>query len=437
MLNTHFPILAAAAALALPDMRLQAQPAGYDIACSIQASSGFQPCDEPPPERSCDAAADYASQPSREATDIAFVNRGDKPVKLYWLNFKGGRVFYQSLPPGGRQVQPTYIGHNWLVTTSTEQCIGIFETAPPSNIGDGAVTMAPPEIPEYEQPPPPEDSLIWTPGYWAWSEDVNDYYWVPGDWVGAPIVGYLWTPGYWVAQRGVFAWRAGYWGPHIGFYGGINYGYGYFGRGFVGGSWRDGRMMYNSAVTNVGHFRSTNAYNQPVANNASVTRVSYSGGGGGGINAQPNAAELAAATEYHIPPTATQLRQVHMAHSNPAMRAGLNNGHPSMGTPRPSETMSASAPLAHQGGTLSFTHSTPPTHPARAVDSTAPSKAAAAASTSQAAQRQNQPRVSQPQPHVAQAPAERQPAPQEERQPHQSSSQTHPRTVPHAEGHPP
>jgi hypothetical protein len=408
MLNTHVLILVAAAALALPDMPLHAQPAGYDIACSIQAASGSRACDEAPPERSCDTTADYASQPSREATDITFVNRGEQPVKLYWLNFKGDRVLYRDLPPGGRQVQQTYIGHNWLVTTSTEQCIGIFETAPPSNIGDGAVNMAPPEIPLDEQPPPPAENLIWTPGYWAWNEDVSDYYWVSGTWADAPIVGYLWTPGYWVAQRGVFAWRAGYWGPHMGFYGGINYGYGYFGRGFVGGSWRDGRMVYNSAVTNT-----------------SITRVSYSGSGG--TSARPNAAELAAATEYHIPPTATQLQQLHMAHSNPAMRASLNNGHPSIvAASRPGESMNVSLPLAHQGGTLSFMHSTPPPHPARGAD-TAP----------QPRLSQPQARVSQPQAHVAQAPVEKQSAPQEDRQPHQSTSQTHSRTVPHAEGHPP
>jgi VHL beta domain/WXXGXW repeat (2 copies) len=411
MPNTHVLILVAAAALALPDIRVHAQPAGYDIACSIQASSGFRACDEPPPERSCDAAADYASQPSRDATDMTFVNRGDKPVKLYWLNFKGERVLYQNLPPGARQVQQTFVGHNWLVTTSSDQCLGIFETAPPSNIGDGAVTVAPPEIPMDEQPPPPAENVVWTPGYWAWNEDVSDYYWVSGTWTDAPIVGYLWTPGYWVAQRGVFAWRAGYWGPHVGFYGGVNYGYGYFGRGFVAGSWRDGRMMYNNAVTN-----------------ASITRVSYSGGG---TSARPNAAELAAATEYHTPPTATQLQQLHMAHSNPAMRASLNNGHPSIGAASPAgQTVNASAPPAHQGGTLSFTHYTPPPHPARGVDTAAQPR------VSQPPAHAQPPARVQPQAPVAQAPAEKQSA-QEDRQPHQTPSQTHPRTVPHAEGHSP
>ena len=31
---------------------------------------------------------------------------------------------------------------------------------------------------------------------------------------------------------------AGYWGPHVGYYGGVNYGFGYMGVGFAGGAWR-------------------------------------------------------------------------------------------------------------------------------------------------------------------------------------------------------
>ncbi len=69
---------------------------------------------------------------------------------------------------------------------------------------------------------------LWTPGYWAWSDDIQDYYWVPGTWVLAPQPGYLWTPGYWGGEGAVFLWHAGYWGPQVGFYGGINYGYGYW-----------------------------------------------------------------------------------------------------------------------------------------------------------------------------------------------------------------
>ena len=37
-----------------------------------------------------------------------------------------------------------------------------------------AITIAPPELPVYEQPICPGDGYLWTPGYWAYGDD--DYY---------------------------------------------------------------------------------------------------------------------------------------------------------------------------------------------------------------------------------------------------------------------
>jgi hypothetical protein len=63
----------------------------------------------------------------------------------------------------------------------------------------------------------------------------------------------LWTPGYWAwRDDGVYVWRSGYWGPRVGFYGGVNYGYGYTGSGYYGGYWSGRVFTYNTAVTNVG-----------------------------------------------------------------------------------------------------------------------------------------------------------------------------------------
>src|SRR5215471_11493258 len=97
------------------------------------------------------------------------------------------------------------------------------------------VAFGPPAIPVYEQPLCPADGYIWVPGYWSWDDDFDDYYWVPGTWVLAPEVGLLWTPPWWGWDGGVYLFHAGFWGPVVGFYGGINYGFGYFGEGFVGG----------------------------------------------------------------------------------------------------------------------------------------------------------------------------------------------------------
>ncbi len=104
-----------------------------------------------------------------------------------------------------------------------------------------SVNLAPPELPVYEQPICPGDGYIWTPGYWAYTPD-GGYYWVPGAWVLAPYTGALWTPGYWGWNDGLYVWNGGYWGLHIGFYGGVNYGFGYSGRGYEGGYWNHGAL---------------------------------------------------------------------------------------------------------------------------------------------------------------------------------------------------
>ena len=121
---------------------------------------------------------------------------------------------------------------------------------------------APPPLPDYDQPPIPAEGDMWTPGYWSWNG--YEYFWVPGTWVEPPQPGFLWTPGYWAFVGGVYAFHRGYWGEHVGFYGGVNYGFGYGGAGYEGGHWDNGRFFYNRSVTNIGRVNITNVYNQPV-----------------------------------------------------------------------------------------------------------------------------------------------------------------------------
>jgi len=191
-----------------------------------------------------------------------------------------------------------------------------------------SVSFGPPALPVYEQPLCPGDGYIWTPGYWAWSDDDGDYYWVPGTWVLAPEVGFLWTPPYWGWADGAFVFYDGYWGPHVGFYGGISYGFGYFGEGFEGGRWDNGHFFYNRSVTNVNVTVIHNVYNTTVVNQTrNVTRVSYNGGEGG-INRRPTSQEEAAMHERHIPPAAPQIQHMQAARGNPELRASANHGKP-------------------------------------------------------------------------------------------------------------
>ncbi len=86
---------------------------------------------------------------------------------------------------------------------------------------DATASEPPPPLPVYEQPECPGPGYIWTPGYWGYN---GGYYWVPGTWVEPPQPNVYWTPGYWGWSNNVYLFHGGYWGPHVGYYGGVDYG---------------------------------------------------------------------------------------------------------------------------------------------------------------------------------------------------------------------
>jgi hypothetical protein len=194
-----------------------------------------------------------------------------------------------------------------------------------------SVNFAPPPIPVYEQPLCPGPGYIWAPGYWAYGPD--GYYWVPGTWVLAPFVGALWTPGYWGWTGAVYVWHPGYWGTHVGYYGGIDYGFGYFGTGYVGGYWRDRTFYYNTSVTHVDTTTVQYTYNRP-ERNVNVSRVSFNGGPGG-TTARPTAQDRIAEREAHRSSTPIQLQHERLASRDRGLLASVNHGSPALAaTPR-------------------------------------------------------------------------------------------------------
>ena len=202
-------------------------------------------------------------------------------------------------------------------------------------------SQPPPPLPDYDQPPAPGDDYVWTPGYWNYAND--GYYWVPGVWVLAPYVGALWTPPWWGYDNGVYLWHTGYWGPHIGYYGGIDYGFGYTGRGYYGAYWDHGHLDYNRSVTNVNTTIVHNVYNYSVPSRGS--RVSYNGGRGG-IEARPTAQELAVVHDPRTPPVAAQIQHARQASTDRAQFAAGGRAQPSaLVAPQPLAT-SYKAPAA-------------------------------------------------------------------------------------------
>jgi hypothetical protein len=216
--------------------------------------------------------------------------------------------------------------------------------------------------------------------------------------VRPPSIGVLWTPPYWGFVGGVYSFNAGYWGPHVGFYGGINYGFGYGGNGYAGGRWSGGNFTYNRSVNNFGSTRITNVYNETITNN-NVSRASFNGTGG--IQAEANAEQQAMARERHMDATAEQSRHFQAAGSNRELRASENHGNPVIAaTARPGQFRGrgvVAADEAEHGGSRSVlgrehgaSASAPghmaraagehPAHPDKPVNAARPAQAHAAAS---------------------------------------------------------
>lgn len=240
-----------------------------------------------------------------------------------------------------KQDKVTMLNHNFLRKVVLVGAMLALPGASFAQISIGiSVNIAPPALPVYVQPACPAPNYLWTPGYWAWNANYGDYYWVPGTWVLAPRPGYLWTPGYWGwGNGGVYLFHTGYWGTQVGFYGGVNYGFGFGGVGFVGGAWRGGNFAYNTAVVNVNTTVVHNTYvNTTVVNNTTVLNNNHTSfnGGPNGVAARPTPQEQAFASQPHMQATPAQVQHEQVASQDRSNFSSVNHGMPAhAAVPRP------------------------------------------------------------------------------------------------------
>jgi WXXGXW repeat (2 copies) len=291
-----------------------------DVKTGQEAGPGTPPNDrivvpKPPPET---GATQGATDPESAFNPRTGDNLTWDQDKLSWINAKTGEnVGFQG------RIADVKTGENVgfqgrVVDARTEEEV----TQTP-----GSIRIGPPPLPVYEQPLCPTPGYMWTPGYWGYGP--GSYFWVPGTWVPAPSPGLLWTPGYWGFAGGLYGWHPGYWGPNVGFYGGVNYGFGYGGVGFGGGVWEGGVFRYNTAAVRVDTSVIHNTYvDRTVIHETTVNRASFNGEGG--TTARPTAAEVAAAREPHTAPTSEQTSHEHLASTSRSLLASENQGHPAV-----------------------------------------------------------------------------------------------------------
>ena len=194
--------------------------------------------------------------------------------------------------------------------------LGILAPAAQAQIGV-YISLAPPELPIYQQPPIPGPGYIWTPGYWAHAP--RGYYWVPATWVMPPSRDMLWTPGYWGFGPRGYVWNPGYWENHA--------------------------FHYNRAANNFGNVRIAHAYSRPIGRDDRGEHRTSFNGGAGGVMSQPTDRESAYGRANHTPPVAVQQQHERAASDNNASFLSNNHGQsPVAATSRPAQSSGGGKP---------------------------------------------------------------------------------------------
>ena len=116
---------------AVTDPEVTAVAAPTDAA-DEQLGGGTWPELEPLP---ISAEPTLRSHVSDQDTEVEFVNGRSEAVVIYWLDFGGRRIRYHRLPPGASYVQPTFVTHPWVITTTDNRPLVIIQpTSEPRRI---------------------------------------------------------------------------------------------------------------------------------------------------------------------------------------------------------------------------------------------------------------------------------------------------------------
>lgn len=83
-------------------------------------------------EATCPGESQIKSASTEINTEITFENKSGAERQIFWIDFNGARVHYGDIASGATHVQPTFLGHAWIITDKDADCLGFYfaETAP-------------------------------------------------------------------------------------------------------------------------------------------------------------------------------------------------------------------------------------------------------------------------------------------------------------------
>jgi len=60
------------------------------------------------------------------STSITFINKSERTVNIFWIDYQGKRKFYLRLPSGQIHNQPTFLTHPWLITDDNDNALWLY-----------------------------------------------------------------------------------------------------------------------------------------------------------------------------------------------------------------------------------------------------------------------------------------------------------------------
>jgi hypothetical protein len=107
------------------------------VAVSVLASAGAAASPQSPQSqhraRAAKSGACHITQRQSSggmpATTIRFVNHHSGPVGVYWLNFQGFLVYYETLAPKASFNQSTFRSNAWVMLNTSFNCVGYVVTS--------------------------------------------------------------------------------------------------------------------------------------------------------------------------------------------------------------------------------------------------------------------------------------------------------------------
>ena len=94
---------------------------GIFAATWVQAATHATPAHSPIKHVACGTA--QRSLVSDTSLHLVFANHTHGSVSIYWLDFNGDRVWYNTLAPGESYSQQTFVTHPWVIVDADGRCL--------------------------------------------------------------------------------------------------------------------------------------------------------------------------------------------------------------------------------------------------------------------------------------------------------------------------